>query len=37
MPIELYEDGIHYTILKMNEKVIKTVKIELNREKEKGQ
>ena len=37
MPIELYEDGIHYTILKMNEKVIKTVKIELNREKETGQ
>ena len=23
MPIELYEDGIHYTILKMNEKVMK--------------
>lgn len=36
MPIELYEDGIHYTILKMNEKVIKTVKLELNREKETG-
>ena len=37
MPIELDEDGIHYSILKMNEKVIKTVKIELNRAKEKGQ
>lgn len=31
MPIELYEDGIHYTILEMNEKVIKSVKLELNR------
>lgn len=31
MPIELYEDGIHYTILEMNEKVIKSVRLELNR------
>lgn len=36
MPLELNEDGIHYTIIEMNEKVIKNVKIELNREKKTG-